>query len=75
MFYRTEPNRNKCHEMFCIADSDAQRNAQRHISSLSGSFLLSCLVIARIGDVSFGRACCRRGQLPFYFAFFRVTCK
>ena len=75
MFYTTEPKRIKCPETFCITDSDAQRSAQEHCSSLSESFLLSFLVIARYGGVSFGRACFRRGQLHFYCAFFRVTCK
>jgi hypothetical protein len=74
MFYRTEPNRNKCHEMFCIADSDAQRSAQKHISSLSGSFLLSFLVIARYGDV-IRQGIAGADSYLFYFAFFRVTCK
>jgi hypothetical protein len=73
MSYKTEPKRNKYHEIFCIADSDAQRSAQRHCSSLSGSFLLSFLVMTRYGGVSFGRACFRRGQLHFYFSFLRVN--
>ena len=75
MFYKTEPKRNECHEIFCVTDSDAQRIVQRHCSRLSESFRLSFLVIARYGGVPFGRARFRRGQSHFDFAFSRVTCK
>jgi hypothetical protein len=42
-------------EIFCITDSDAQRSAQKHCSSLGQSFRLSFLVIGRYGGVSLGR--------------------
>jgi hypothetical protein len=56
MFYKTEPKRNTCHEIFCITDSDAQRSAQRRCSSLSESFLLSLWSLVMAVCHSAGRA-------------------
>jgi hypothetical protein len=72
MFYTTEPKRIKCHETFCITDSDAQRSAQGHCSSLSESFLLSFLVVAGYGGVSFGGACVLQARtVTFLFCLFQ----